>query len=55
MSRSKILFLPGIFLTDCPETDEEESGEVLEICCAGHVGCDLMIYHMQFRLDGLND
>lgn len=31
MSRSKILFLPGIFLADCPETDDEESGEVLEI------------------------
>ncbi len=31
MSRSKILFLPGIFLTDCPETEDEDSGEVLEI------------------------
>ena len=30
-NKSKILFLPGVFLDDCPDTEEEDSGEVLEM------------------------
>jgi hypothetical protein len=29
--KSKILFLPGVFLSDCPDSEDEESGEVLDI------------------------
>lgn len=30
-NRSKILFLPGVFLKDCPGPDEESSDEVVEV------------------------
>jgi hypothetical protein len=33
--KSKILFLPGVFLSDCPDTEDEDSGEVLEISLDG--------------------